>query len=579
MNVNDSALQAQLDLLQQMYTRSVINEATYRAQLEALGVDPETILASPPPPDLSALRLRLERLDDPQIEALAIDCFPDIKAKFSAEMRRDIKVNLLLDHCRRRPEAVPVLERWLNQQPATCDPADALACYLTRVIEENDRLQLQGIRSASGLVSIALEEVYITLTATVRKTVREEETWVEELAGLAPGEARRRGLERSRESVQQVKVQVQEALALHPRLVVLGDPGSGKTTLLRYLALTYARDFADGGNWVKERVGLDERRLPVLLPLRDFAPYLEKECPNVGADGPKLLLDYLRLYFTNQNLILPPDFFEARLKAGEATVLFDGVDEVASMAMRQRVARILERFTLAYPHNCYVVTSRIVGYTGGARLGTDYAVATVRDFTDEDIARFARYWNRATELVLAGGETDYALRKAEAEANKLIAAIQGNARVRELAVNPLLLTVIALVQRYRAQLPERRVELYEEAIEVLLVQWDAVKGLSSTEALQGLELDAGDRRDRLEPAALWLMDNGRGESNRTICGTTDWRGRSGRCCRANARPTRPQRLSSRCSTRAGACSSSGGRPPHLPGTPGGARSSCWRRAT
>ncbi len=69
-----------------------------------------------------------------------------------------------------------------------CDPADALACYLTRVIEENDRLQLQGIRSASGLVSIALEEVYITLTATVR----DEEAWVEELAGLAPGEARRR---------------------------------------------------------------------------------------------------------------------------------------------------------------------------------------------------------------------------------------------------------------------------------------------------------------------------------------------------------------------------------------------------
>jgi formylglycine-generating enzyme required for sulfatase activity len=78
--------------------------------------------------------------------------------------------------------------------------------------------------------------------------------------------------------------------------------------------------------------------------------------------------------------------------------------------------------------------------------------------------------------------------------------------VRELAVNPLLLTVIALVQRYRAQLPERRVELYEEAIEVLLVQWDAVKGLSATAVLQGLELDAGDRRSLLEPVALWMME-------------------------------------------------------------------------
>jgi formylglycine-generating enzyme required for sulfatase activity len=151
------------------------------------------------------------------------------------------------------------------------------------------------------------------------------------------------------------------------------------------------------------------------------------------------------------------------------------------------------------------VTSRIVGYTGGARLGADYAITTVRDFTDDDIARFARYWNRAVEVVLAGEATDYALRKAETEANKLIQAIKGNDRVRELAVNPLLLTVIALVQRYRAQLPDRRVELYEEALEVLLAQWDAVKGLPSTEVLQGLELDGGDRRSLLEPVAWWMM--------------------------------------------------------------------------
>ena len=58
----------------------------------------------------------------------------------------------------------------------------------------------------------------------------------------------------------------------------------------------------------------------------------------------------------------------------------------------------------------------------------------------------------------------------------------------------LLLTVIALVQRYRAQLPERRTELYEEAIEVLLGKWDEAKGLETKVSMADRELDAGDRR-------------------------------------------------------------------------------------
>lgn len=390
-------------------------------------------------------------------------------------------------------------------------PDDAHACYLAHVIDVHRKLKLQGIRSASGLVSIDLEEVYVTLTATVRKTVQAEETWLGERAALAPGEAQRLGREQPRETVQQVKVQVQEALAMYPRLVVLGDPGSGKTTLLRYLALTYARDLtspreAHEEGAVSDRLGLDERCLPILLPLRDFARYLEREHPDIGADGPKLLRDYLRIYFQNQDIPLPPDFFAERLKEGACVVLLDGVDEVASMPLRQRVARLIEKFTLAYPDNRYVVTSRIVGYTGGARLGAEFEVTTVRDFTDEDIARFVRHWNRAVEIELSDEATPYVLRQAEAQSQALLEAIHRNERVRELAVNPLRLTVIALVHRYRAQLPERRVELYEEAIEVLLVQWDAVKGLSSTAVLQGLELDAGDRRSLLEPVALWMME-------------------------------------------------------------------------
>ncbi len=393
--------------------------------------------------------------------------------------------------------------------PSALDEDTALARYLCHIIEANRRLQLQGIRSAGRLVSIDLEEVYVTLTATERRTVDAGEAWGDGMAGPGPGEAERMarlGADRRRETATQVKVKVQEALAAHPRLVVLGDPGCGKTTLLRYLALTYARDLAGETGLVTQRLELSEQRLPISLPLRSFARYLQAHHLDPSTDGPKLLLDYLRTYFAHQDIALPERFFAGRLQRGECAVLLDGVDEVADLALRRRVARIIERFTIAYPDNRYVVTSRVVGYTGTARLGEEYTVTTVRDFTQADVERFVRYWNRAVEVALAGGETPYARQQARRQTKALLEAIRNNERVRELAVNPLLLTVIALVQRYRAQLPERRTELYEEAIEVLLGKWDEAKGLDTRAVMAGRELDAGDRRSLLEPVALWMME-------------------------------------------------------------------------
>ena len=462
---NDPALQAQLDLLRSLYDQGLLSEEAFRAQAASLGVNPQTLF------DQRGSQVKQQ-------------------------------VNVAGNYYAAPPEP---------PGPPALDESTALGRYLRHVIESNRCLQLQGIRSAGNkLVSIELEEVYVTLTATERRVVADEEAWVGEMAKLAPGETARlaRGLEgRPRETVQQVKVKVEQALAAHPRLVVLGDPGSGKTTLLRYLALTYARDLGGEAGLVARRLQLNERRLPILLPLRDLARYLDQHYPDPSTDGPKLMLDYVRAYFAHQDIDLPERFLADRLSRGECAVLLDGVDEVADLRTRHRVARLIEKFTIAYPDNRLIVTSRIVGYTDAARLGEKYAVTTVRDFTQADIERFVAYWNRAVEVTLAGVETPFALQEARKQTEALLKAIANNERVRELAVNPLLLTVIALVQRYRAQLPERRTELYEEAVEVLLGKWDEAKGLEGKTVFAGRELDAGDRRGLLEPIALWMMEN------------------------------------------------------------------------
>jgi hypothetical protein len=46
------------------------------------------------------------------------------------------------------------------------------------------------------------------------------------------------------------------------------------------LALTYARDLAGESGLVKKRLDLDEQRLPILLPLREFARYLIRQHPD-----------------------------------------------------------------------------------------------------------------------------------------------------------------------------------------------------------------------------------------------------------------------------------------------------------
>ena len=132
----------------------------------------------------------------------------------------------------------------------------ALERYLAHAIAESRFLQLQGIRSGGKLVDIELERIYITLRINPDMGDCGEEAWLSMQAQAAPGEEMRHECLAAR-GVERESISVNEALAKHDRLVVLGDPGSGKTTLLRYLALLYAGDMATGDGRVREKLGLD----------------------------------------------------------------------------------------------------------------------------------------------------------------------------------------------------------------------------------------------------------------------------------------------------------------------------------
>jgi len=368
----------------------------------------------------------------------------------------------------------------------------ALQYYLDNLIASHQNLRLQGIRAGSQPLSVALEKVYVSLTAIDKGTLSEK---LDNISHVDSG-----------------VLTIAATLQRYRRLVIIGDPGSGKTTLLSYLTLTYARDKRDNQGAVHARLKIDDaNHLPILLPLRDLGRHLKEKHPKPGKDGSALLLDYLQEYYEAQNIILPQDFFIPSLEGGKAILLLDGMDEVAEVSLRQRAARLIEKFAERYPACRYVVTSRQVGYDGLSRIGAHFGLAKVRDFSPTEVRQFIHYWTYVVETTLAQSESPEVIRLADGQANKLIQAVDTNQRVADLAVNPLLLTVVALVHRYRAQLPERRSELYEEAVEVLLGHWDEAKGLSNELEFAGIKMDSGDRRSLIEPVAFWMHERNRRE--------------------------------------------------------------------
>ncbi len=385
------------------------------------------------------------------------------------------------------------------------DRDTALGRYLQHVISRNRYLQLQGIRSGGRLVHIELDDIYICLRATQQHLITAEERWLDEEKTLAPREKARLAAEATL-TTETVTVSIKQSLSSHPRLVVLGDPGSGKSTLLRYLALSYARDLTVGGRRVQAMLGSDEpSRLPILLPLRHIGRFLQAR-PDEGTEGHARLIEFLLDSLANERIELPEDFFDPWLTRGETVILLDGLDEVADPELRRRVSRLVESFTRTYDRCRYVVTSRIVGYTGPARLGESYAVTTVLDFSRDDIARFLGNWHRLI-TVAQMGECESADAHAAKQTRRLLHSIDHNPRIRDLAINPLLLTVIAMVHRDRVKLPDRRAELYAEAVDVLLGKWEEAKGVQEMPVLLNDQpFDTGDKRLLLQDLALYLHE-------------------------------------------------------------------------
>ena len=267
------------------------------------------------------------------------------------------------------------------------------------------------------------------------------------------------------------------------KAVILGAPGSGKSTLVSYFAVMLAQ-----GNAKDLGLDSDTDWLPIVIEIRDFERNLQLN-----------FLDYLH-QFAESNLTtnkLPEDFFKHWLERGKALILLDGIDEVAQTDRRYRVVERIESFLNQYNSNIAIITSRPSGYRKDFFSTTEFPHYHLQPFDDEKIEEFINHWydSRIIDPQEAARCKD-SLRKALAD----------NDRIKLLAKNPLLITIIALIHRYQAYLPKERHKLYDRAVETLLTSWDANKDISGHKVLKYLDLD--DLRRLLESLALWIHSQG-----------------------------------------------------------------------
>ena len=259
---------------------------------------------------------------------------------------------------------------------------------------------------------------------------------------------------------------IQTALDRYRRLVIVGDPGTGKSTFLRFIALTLANAALGGSSsaGVTERLSMEPPfPVPVFVSCWDLAEHLRR----VPRATLAAVVEFVAERVVETGWTLDRAVLERVLGAGECIVLIDGLDEVPTEAGRRLVSDLVEDLVRRYPENRYVVTSRIREYTGDTVLGQQFVRCDVQPFNKEERAAFLRNW--VGQLVSSRSGSDGAVEEAAREFTALSEAVEASS-IRDLADRPLLLTVIAIVHGNRKRLPEQRVDLYDECVDVLLGQ-------------------------------------------------------------------------------------------------------------
>jgi tetratricopeptide (TPR) repeat protein len=400
--------------------------------------------------------------------------------------------------------------------------------YLEWLIAENSYLKISGVMQVQRQVDIFLDQIYVSLQAVRRQQITETSKLDQEMTTFRQADRLSMSISSpydldepcyyepvllssipttSTKIVTQ-RIDLSHAVRENQYCVILGAPGAGKTTLLRYLALHFATAKRDSNEIViggEPQEELGKALLPIFFRIADYAERLQQE-PELS------LLDYLRqfyhqweAYFQNEaeagtemaTLLLE------KMRQGQCLMLLDGLDEVFEQESRRLIVEKIDQFVNAFSTNKFVITSRIAGYRD-VKLSSRFAEFTIEDMGSEQVEKFLERWCLAIERAQQPEANEAQWQRAgDDQARKILEAIKDNEGVKRLTANPLLLTILALIHRNGDRLPNRRVKLYELAVQTLTEDWQLGKKLPDAPKVL---LNQNEVVAFLAPLAYWMHE-------------------------------------------------------------------------
>lgn len=382
----------------------------------------------------------------------------------------------------------------------TQDNNDLKTAYLKHLYEDSRHISLQSFAKEEAEKGQSLVELGAIYTALQTREVERED----ELEDMGQADMQR--------MKQQRRLSALELASQEHRLVLLGDPGSGKSTFVRFLALCTTGELLG-----KEEVNLshlvgpspdnaDEERmcwehgalLPVFIQLRDFAV---KALPAPGCKGSAShVWTYIDQCLEGWGLSAYSEALRRDALHADARtlVLLDGLDEVPNPAnQRMQIKEAIEDFAKSISGRM-IVTSRTYAYQKQDWILPGFIPIRLAAFDEFQIRTFIDKWYGYQALTKQRDKED-----AQGRAKLLQDAVfEKNRRLQGLAERPLLLTLMAVLHSWHGRdLPEKRVDIYEQTLELLIHRWNSRKEtLNSTgrDRLQDQDLSAWLRGGRTE---------------------------------------------------------------------------------